>query len=125
MTFSLGELDERIGFVPAPVHARELGTALGPWLVTRDEWGSHVTLATPGGDHVISIDGARVGAALSWVSWLGDVRPGDVLIVATPPAWTPLEQRVTVEARGFGQLAVTLGGVPGIPGDGFARIDDG
>jgi len=125
LTFSLGELDERAGFVPAQIHSRELGTALGPWLVTRDEWGSQVTLSTPDGDHVVNVDGARIGNALSWVSWLGDVRAGDVLIVATPPAWRQLEQRVSVEAPGFGQLAVTLGGAPGIPGDGLARIDDG
>lgn len=124
LTFSLGELDERTGFVPAPVHARELGTALGPWLVTRDEQGSRVQLATPQGDQVISIDGARIGDALAWVSWLGDVRAGDVLIVATPPAWTTFDQRVSVEAAGFGTLTVGLGGIPGIPGDGQARIDE-
>lgn len=124
MTFSLGELDERTGFTAAPNHARELGTALGPWLVTRDEWGPRVTLTTPGGDHVVSIDRARIGEALSWVSWLGDVRAGDALIVATPPVWTTVDQRASVEAAGFGTLAVRLGGIPGIPGDGHARIDD-
>lgn len=124
MAFSLGELDERTGFAAAPNHARELGTALGPWLVTRDEWGPRVTLTTPGGDHVVSIDQARVGEALAWVSWLGDVRAGDVLIVATPPVWTTVDQRARVEAPGFGTLAVGLGGIPGIPGDGHARIDD-
>jgi hypothetical protein len=121
--FSLGVRDERGEWTPAETGARELGTALGPWLVTREDWPSHVLLTTTSGPRPVTIDAARVGQALAWVSWLGDVKAGDVLLVTSPPTWIPSQGCVSADARGFGCLAITVGGVPGIPADGSARID--
>ena len=115
-----------------PTRARELGTSLGPWMVTRDEWPESLQLlpsvrAAQETARIapfdVRFDGRRLGAALAEVSAFAQIRAGDVLVVTTPPTWVEGGTQVSVEAPRFGCLTSYLGGPPSIPGDGLARID--
>jgi hypothetical protein len=126
---------------------RELGTVLGPWLVTRDEWPRESEGAPqlerferprktvsfqedelfegPSDERPLAplFDATQIGGALSWISRFGELRAGDVLLVADEPRWVPASTEVTVRAPSLGRLSALLDGPLDIPTDGFARID--
>lgn len=130
---------------------RELGTVLGPWLVTREDW-SFVAGESPSlerfeaprqrtsgasssyDDELLGppsleqplghfFDATLVGDALSWVSRFGELRAGDVMLVTDAPRWVPSSTEITLRAPFLGRLSVLLDGPLDLPADGFARID--
>lgn len=102
---------------------REVATALGPWLVTPDEW-------DPSGDHAVevAVDGepwiggtaatgvATFGSGLSWVSQGEDLWPTDVLGHALSPSasgrdldrWIRPGQELSFTVSGLGSVTTRL-----------------
>ena len=94
--------------------------AMGPWIVTADEFGDHDPLLRTrlNGEQVQSAHASQmifdIPFAISYISRMLTLRPGDVIATGTPggvgsrrepPLWMKAGDRIEVEVEGIGILS--------------------
>lgn len=122
LAWSLDEADEeaRAGGL-GPSVAREVGTHVGPSLVTLDAafgngFGVRVGIADkPVGETIVPVDHDRVTRALKRAARFGDLHAGDALLVLAGKRYAVRHgEWVTIESPLLGELAGRMGGAPGL-----------